>query len=154
MNADKKILEHLNKLLGNEWASIHQYFLHGHLQRDQGFNKLSDKIKSESADEMNHAHWLAERILMLNGIPNVQDMETLLIGKTVEEMLENDLQLEQNAIHYLQDSIAICQNANDFTSRALLERILVSEEAHADYLKIQLKLIDQLGETQYLQTQI
>lgn len=154
MKGDPKVIEHLNKALGNELIAINQYFLHSRMFKDWGLKELADKEYHESIDEMKHADWLIERILFLEGIPNLQHLGKLLIGENTEEMLKCDLKLEQKAIPELRDGIAYCESVRDYGSRELLQRILDSEEEHVDWLETQLGLIDKVGIQNYLQTQM
>ncbi|WP_043315457.1 bacterioferritin [Microbulbifer sp. HZ11] len=154
MKGDPKVIEHLNKALGNELIAINQYFLHSRMFKDWGLKELADKEYHESIDEMKHADWLIERILFLEGIPNLQHLGKLLIGENTEEMLKCDLKLEQKAIPDLRDGIAYCESVRDYGSRELLQRILDSEEEHVDWLETQLSLIDKVGLQNYLQTQM
>ncbi|QIL88598.1 bacterioferritin [Microbulbifer harenosus] len=154
MKGDPKVIEHLNKALGNELIAINQYFLHSRMFKDWGLKELADKEYHESIDEMKHADWLIERILFLEGIPNLQHLGKLLIGENTEEMLKCDLKLEQKAIPELRDGIAYCESVRDYGSRELLQRILDSEEEHVDWLETQLGLIDKVGIQNYLQSQM
>ncbi|KUJ84214.1 bacterioferritin [Microbulbifer flavimaris] len=154
MKGDPKVIEHLNKALGNELVAINQYFLHSRMFKDWGLKELADKEYEESIDEMKHADWLIERILFLEGIPNLQHLGKLYIGENTQEMLECDLKLETKAIPDLRDGIAYCESVRDYGSRELLEKILDSEEEHVDWLETQLSLIDKVGLQNYLQTQM
>ncbi|WP_299591746.1 bacterioferritin [uncultured Microbulbifer sp.] len=154
MKGDPKVIEHLNKALGNELIAINQYFLHSRMFKDWGLKELADKEYHESIDEMKHADWLIERILFLEGIPNLQHLGKLLIGENTEEMLKCDLKLEQKAIPDLRDGIEYCESVRDYGSRELLEKILDSEEEHVDWLETQLSLIDKVGLQNYLQKQM
>ncbi|GAA5523721.1 bacterioferritin [Microbulbifer aestuariivivens] len=154
MKGDPKVIEHLNKALGNELVAINQYFLHSRMFKDWGLKELADKEYEESIDEMKHADWLVERILFLEGIPNLQHLGKLYIGENTQEMLECDLKLELKAIPDLRDGIAYCESVRDYGSRELLEKILESEEEHVDWLETQLSLIDKVGLQNYLQTQM
>ena len=154
MKGDSKVIEHLNKSLYNELTAINQYFLHSRMLKDMGLHYLAEKEYEESIDEMKHADQLMERILFLEGLPNLQDLGKLLIGETAKEMLECDLKMEEAAIPDLRDGIEYCESVRDYGSRELLESILESEEEHVDWLETQLSLIDKVGEQNYLQKQM
>jgi len=128
MKGDPKVIEFLNKALKNELTAINQYFLHSRMLNDWGVTKLGKKEYEESIEEMNHADWLIERILFLGGLPNLQDLGKLMIGETVEEILECDLKLEHNAIPLLRDAIEHCESVRDYVSRELFSKILDNEE--------------------------
>lgn len=154
MQADAKVIEYLNKALGNELIAINQYFLHSRMFEDWGLSKLAAKEYEESVDEMKHADQLVKRILFLEGLPNLQDLGKLLIGENTREMLECDLKLEMIACPDLKAGVAYCESVNDFVSRDLLGSILYAEEEHIDWLETQLSLIDKVGLENYQQSMI
>ena len=154
MKGDPQVIEHLNKALYNELVAINQYFLHARMFRNWGLKELADHEYHESIDEMKHADKLIERILFLDGLPNLQNLGKLLIGESPREAIACDLQLEMLAVPDLKAGIVHCEQVGDYVSRELLEDILESEEEHIDWLETQLGLIDRLGETPYLQTKI
>jgi len=152
MKGDPKVIECLNRVLGNELVGINQYFLHARMFKNWGFHKLNEYEYHESIDEMKHADRLIERILFLEGLPNLQELGRLRIGENVEEMLSGDLQLEHQAHAVLKDAVALCEAAGDFVSRELVQDILSSEEEHIDWIETQLGLIQALGLENYLQS--
>ena len=154
MKGDQKVIEFLNRALGNELVAINQYFLHAKMYKDWGFQALYEHEYHESIDEMKHADMLVERILFLEGLPNLQDLGKLLIGENTREMLECDLKLEQSGIQDLKVAIAYCESVGDYGTRELLEDILESEEEHIDWLETQLSLIGKVGMENYLQSQM
>lgn len=153
MKGDKKVIQYLNKVLGNELTAINQYFLHSRMYKDWGITKLAAKEYEESIDEMKHADQLIERILFLEGIPNLQDLNKLLIGEHVKEMIECDLNLEMIAHKDLKEAVIHCETVKDFTSRELFRSILDSEEEHIDWLETQLDMIERMGLENYIQLQ-
>ena len=154
MKGDKKVIEYLNIVLRNELTAINQYFLHSRMFRNWGLTRLADHEHHESIDEMKHADQLIERILFLEGIPNLQDLGKLMIGEHAREILECDLRLEMEAIPALRDAVTHCESVKDYVSRELFEHILESEEEHVDWLETQLQLADKVGIENYLQSQM
>ena len=154
MKGDAKVIEYLNQALRNELAAINQYFLHSRMFKDMGLKELADHEYEESIDEMKHADELIERILFLEGLPNVQDIGKVMIGEDPKEMLECDLKLEEHAIPLLREAIEYCESCSDFVSRDLFSSILDSEEEHVDWLETQLDLIERIGTKIYLQAKM
>lgn len=154
MRGEQTVIQHLNAVLTNELTAIDQYFLHARMLRHWGLHKLGEYEYKESLDEMRHADRVIERILFLEGLPNLQNLHKLLIGETVPEILRCDLQLEHQAVPQLREAIAECERARDFVSRDLLRAILEGEEAHIDFLETQLALIEKVGLQNYMQSQM
>jgi bacterioferritin len=154
MKGDPKILQHLNIVLKNELTAINQYFLHARMFGHWGLKRLEEHEKDESIDEMKHADRLIQRILFLDGLPNLQDLGKLLIGENVQECLECDLKLEMAAHVELKAAIKDSESHGDFVSRELFESILESEEEHIDHLETQLDLIKRIGIENYCQSQL
>ena len=153
MQGDKTVIEYLNKVLRNELTAINQYFLHSRMLDDWGLTRMGAHEYEESIDEMKHADELTKRILFLEGLPNMQEMNRLRIGENVPEILQCDLELEMEAIPDLKEAIAYCEEVKDYISRELFEDILESEEGHVDWLETNISLVEKMGLQNYLQTQ-
>ena len=151
MKGEAKVIEHLNVILKNELTAINQYFLHARMMKDWGFNRLAEKEYEESIGEMRHADKLIERILMIDGLPNLQDLGKLGIGENIPEMLKSDLKAETNNQGCLKDAIVVCEELRDFVSREILEEILDDTEEHIDWIETQFTRIEQVGLENYLQ---
>ena len=154
MKGDPQVITWLQAQLKNELTAINQYFLHSRMFGHWGFGRMAKKEYEESIGEMKHADRLVERILMLDGLPNLQDLGKLLLGENLIEALRCDLQLEQGAQGTVKDAIAHCESVRDYVSRDLLQRILDDTEEHIDFLETQLELVNQVGEQNYLQSQM
>jgi bacterioferritin len=154
MKGDAKIIDLLNEVLTGELTAVNQYFLHSRMCRNWGYQRLAEHIYKESIDEMKHADELIERVLFLEGLPNVQRLSKILVGQKVIEILKNDLSVEMTAVPLLNRGMQACRDAGDNGSEDLLRRILKDEEHHVDWLEAQLALVDQMGEANYLSQQI
>ena len=153
MKGDKEVIKFLNGALKNELTAINQYFLHSRMLSDWGLTRLGEYEYKESIDEMKHADRLIQRILFLEGLPNLQALEKLMIGQDVKEILECDLALEIQAMPALKDAVSHCEKVGDYVSRELFEEILESEEGHIDFLETQLEQVERMGLSNYVQLQ-
>jgi len=151
MKADPKVLDYLNMVLTNELTAVNQYFLHARMLDNWGVTKLGAYEYKESLEEMRHADELMKRILFLEGVPNVQRLNTILVGESVEEILRCDLRLEEKAIADLRQAIPYCESVGDFVSRDLFARILSDEEHHVDFVETQFDLIARIGMENFIQ---
>lgn len=154
MKGDKKVIDFLNKALKLELTTVNQYFLHARMYKDWGFSVIAKKEYEESIDEMKHADQLIERILFLEGLPNLQDLDKIYIGETLKECIECDLKAEQRAHPLYVEAIEYFEEIKDYGSRELMVSILASEEEHIDYLETQLSVISKIGEERYMQSQL
>jgi bacterioferritin len=154
MKGDAKVVDYLNRVLKNELTAINQYFLHARMFRHWGLNKLDDYEYHESVDEMKHADKLINRILFLEGLPNLQQLNKLYVGEDTPDALKCDLRMEMEAIPLLREAIAHCESCDDYISRELLEDILDGEEEHVDWLETQIELIAKVGLQNYMQSQM
>ena len=154
MQGDAKVLEHLNRVLYNELTAINQYFLHSRMLKDWGLERMAEHEYQESIDEMKHADALTQRILFLEGLPNLQTLGKLLIGQDVKEILDCDLELERQAMPDLKAAVAHCESVGDYASRQLFVDIIESEEEHIDWLETQLGLVEKMGLENFVQSQM
>jgi len=152
MKGDPQVIAHLQAQLKNELTAINQYFVHYRMYKHWGFDKIAKKEYEESIGEMKHADKLMDRIFMLDGLPNLQDLGKLMIGETLLEGLECDLKLERGAQATIKDGIAHCESVRDYVSRELLQDILDDTEEHIDFLETQLEVAAKVGEQNYLQS--
>jgi bacterioferritin len=149
MQGDPEVLRLLNEQLTSELTAINQYFLHSKMQQNWGFTELAEKTRKEAFEEMNHAEWITDRILLLDGLPNYQRLFSVRIGQTLREQFESDLAIEMDVMARLKPGIVMCRERQDTTTATLFERIVSDEETHIDYLETQLELMGKLGEELY-----
>jgi bacterioferritin len=154
MQGDPQVIQHLQAQLRNELTAINQYFLHYRILKHWGFGKLAKKEYEESMGEMKHADRLMDRILVIEGLPNLQDLGKLMVGENVPEILESDLRLERGAQATIKEGVAHCETVRDYVSREILEDILEDTEEHIDYLETQLDVLGKVGLQNYLQSQM
>ena len=149
MQGDPDVLKLLNEQLTSELTAINQYFLHSKMQWNWGFTELAEHTRKEAFEEMSHAEWITDRILILDGLPNYQRLFSVRIGQTLREQFDSDLAIEMEVMARLRPGIIMCREKQDTTSANLLEKIVADEENHIDYLETQLELMDKLGEELY-----
>ena len=151
MQGDKTVIKHLNTVLKNELTAINQYFLHSRMLQDWGIEKLGEKEYQESIEEMQHADLLIQRILFLEGLPNLQDIGKLLIGENVWEVINNDRRIEADALDLYREAVGYCEQAKDYASRDLFSRLLAEEEEHLDWLDTQIERYQSMGKENFIQ---